>query len=193
MHKKFVLSQSGITRIAGFCGILIPIVIFTGIGLAISQSPWFSWTEHALSDLGIEGISASFFNSSIVVGGILAFVFSLGLIKILSNKTGAHILSLSSLALIGIGLFPVTIYAPHIIVSAAFFVLLTITLLIIGLTLKRDQFERNMGKLASIFAILAIGSTIFPLTGKGIAIPEIITCFPLFIWCMIYGVKMASV
>ena len=192
MIKKFSFSQSSIIKIAGICGIMIPIVIFTCIGLAMTESPWFSWTQHALSDLGIEGISAIYFNFGMILGGIFAFIFSLGLIKLLSNKTGAYLLSLSSLALIGIGLFPETVYVPHVIVSAAFFVLLAISLLIIGLTIKGDQFERNMGTLAIIFAILAISSTIFLLPWSGIAIPETFSCFPAFIWCMIFGIKMTS-
>jgi len=193
MVKKFNLSQPEITKIAGFCGILIPIVIFTFIGLAISQSPWFRWTDHALSDLGVEGISAFLFNNGIILSGILAFVFSLGLIKELSNKAGAYLFSLSSLALIGIGIWPENIDTLHSITSAAFFVLIALFLIVTGFTIKQDQFERSMGSLAIIFAVLAIGSTAFLIFWKGIAIPESFSCFPAFVWCMIFGIKMTNV
>ena len=193
MAKKSNLEKNRITRIAGICGILIPIVVLLCIGLAISHSPWFRFTEHAFSDLGIEGISAIFFNSGMILGGILALVFSLGLIKILQNKTGAYILSLSSLALIGIGIFPETVYTLHFIVSAAFFMLLAISFLIIGLTIIRDQSERTMGILATLFALIAICSTIFLIPWEGIAIPETLSCLPAFIWCMVYGIKMTFV
>ncbi|MGF3584148.1 MAG: DUF998 domain-containing protein [Thermoplasmatota archaeon] len=102
-----------ITKVAGICGILIPIVIFTGIGLAMVYSPWFEWTNHALSDLGVEGVSAFFFNNAMILGGVLTFMFSLGLMRFLSNKTGAYLLCASSLALIGIGLIPETIFYLH--------------------------------------------------------------------------------
>ncbi len=193
MAKKSNLEKNRITRIAGICGILIPIVVLLCIGLALSHSPWFRFTEHAFSDLGIEGISAIFFNSGMILGGILALVFSLGLIKILQNKTGAYILSLSSLALIGIGIFPETVYTLHFIVSAAFFMLLAISFLIIGLTIIRDQSERTMGILATLFALIAICSTIFLIPWEGIAIPETLSCLPAFIWCMVYGIKMTFV
>jgi len=193
MIRTLNLTQSRIIRVAGICGILIPIVVFTCIGLAITQSPWFRWTQHALSNLGVEGISAAFFNSGMILSGILAFIFSLGLIKILSNKIGAYLLCLSSLALFGVGLFPVTVYIPHFIVSAAFFVLLPLSFLIIGLTIKQGRFERNMGVLAALFAMIAIASTIFLMLFEGIAIPESLSCFPAFIWCMVYGGKMAGV
>lgn len=178
-------------RIAGICGILIPFVVFICIGIAMSYSPWFDWTKHALSDLGIEGISSLFFNSGIIIGGILSFGFSLGMIRSMENKIGAYILALSSLALIGIGIFPETIFTIHLIVSAAFFVLLAISLLIIGLTTRKNQSERTMGILAIIFALLAICSTIFLIPWEGIAIPESLSCFPAFIWCMMYGLKMS--
>jgi len=193
MVKKSNPEKNRITRIAGICGILMPLVVLLCIGLAMSQSPWFRFTKHAFSDLGVEGVSAIFFNSGMMLGGILALVFSLGLIKIMQNKTGPYILSLSSFALIGIGVFPETVYTLHCIVSSAFFVLLAISLLTIGLTMKRDQSERTMGILATLFAIIAICSTILLIPWEGIAIPETLSCLPAFIWCMVYGVKMTFV
>ena len=193
MVKISILEKSRITSIAGICGILIPIVVFICIGLAMFHSPWFRWTKHALSDLGVEGTSAIFFNSGMIIGGILAFVFSLGLIKILQNKIGAYTLCLSSVALIGIGIFPETVYTLHFITSSVFFVLLAISFLIIGITIRKDQSERSMGTLATVFAILAICSTIFLVPWEGIAIPETLSCFPAFIWCMMYGIKMTII
>ena len=184
------IRTKNITKIAGICGILIPIVIFACIALAMAHSPWFEWTEHALSDLGIEGISAFFFNYGMMIGGILIFVFSLGLIRFLSNKTGAYILCASSLALIGIGLIPETIFYLHFFISASFFILLTLSFIIIGLTAKKNQFEKSIGLLATVFAFLAIVSIIFVIPLGGIAIPESMSCFPAFIWCMITGSKM---
>jgi hypothetical membrane protein len=182
--------KSGITRIAGICGVLIPIVIFTCLGLSLAASPWFTWTQHALSDLGIQEDTAAVFNYGMIVGGILSFIFSLGLIRILSKKIGAYILLVSSLALIGIGLFPETLFGLHFVTSASFFMLLTLAFLIIGLTIKQNHFERSVGSLAFIFALIAIGSTVFLIQLEGIAIPEALSCFPAFIWCLIVGVKM---
>jgi hypothetical membrane protein len=158
----------------------------------MAQAPWFRWTHNALSDLGIKSNAAAFFNIGMTLGGILTFVFSLGLIRILSNKIGAYVLSLSALGLMGIGLFPETIFTLHFISSATFFVLLALSLLFIGLKIKQDPFERNMGMLATLFAMVAISSTIFLIPFEGVAIPEAFACFPAFIWCMIYGAKMTS-
>jgi hypothetical membrane protein len=176
--------------VAGVCGILIPIVIFICLGVAIASSPWFTWTHHALSDLGVSENTAVLFNYGMVLGGILAFIFSLGLRKVLSNKIGASLLSVSSLALIGIGLFPETVFVLHFITSASFFVFLTIALLIMGLTIKQNSFERSVGGLALFFALVAISSTVFLFHLEGIAILEAFSCFPAFVWCMIIGIKM---
>jgi hypothetical membrane protein len=188
--QQFKLEHTTITKIAGICGILVPIVVFTCIGLALSYSPWFDWTYHALSDLGVVGTAAPLFNTGMILGGFLLFIFSLGLMKVLSYKIGVCILCLSSLALIGIGMFPETVFTLHLVVSISFFVLLTISLLVIGLKIKQDPSERNMGLLAIFFAMMAICSTVFLIPYRGIAISESITCFPAFIWCMIYGAKM---
>ena len=190
MWRSIDRKQSGITKVAGMCGMFLPVVIFTSLGLSIASSPWFTWTQHALSDLGIRENTAVLFNYGMIFGGILILVFSYGLMKILTNKLGAYILALSSLALIGIGIFPETIFTLHFLTSASFFILLGIALLIIGLTSKQNSFERNIGLFALVLVFIAIGSTVFLFHFDGIAITEALCCFPAFIWCSIVGMKM---
>ena len=76
---------------AGICGILAPIIAFGCIGIAILLSPWFSWTESWLSDLGgspkdrpiwaAHGIASILFNSGLVIAGILGICFAIGMRK----------------------------------------------------------------------------------------------------------------
>lgn len=192
MTPIFQHHSNSLTKIAGVCGIFIPVVIFTCLGLAIGSSPWFTWTHHALSDLGVEGNSAGFFNIGMIIGGVLIFVFSLGLIKVLAHKIGAYLLCLSSLALVGIGLFPETIASLHFFTSATFFIVLTFSLLVIGLTAEKNHLGKTDGILALLFGILALISTLLLLPGDGIAIPEALSCFPAFIWCLLMGIKMTT-
>jgi len=189
--QQLKFKHTATTRIAGICGILVPVVVFTCIGLALAQASWFGWAENALSDLGVRDNVAALFNNGLVLGGIFAFIFSIGLAKILSKKIGAYTLAISSLALVGVGLFPETIFTLHYLASAAFFVFLAISLFVIGLTAKRGQFEKNMGIIALIFALFAVVSPVFLPFLNGIAIPEALACFPAFVWCMAYGAKMA--
>ncbi len=180
----------GITRIAGVCGMFLPVVIFTSLALSIASAPWFTWTQHALSDLGIQGNSAFLFNYGMIVGGLLALIFSIGLMKTLANKLGAFVLALSSVALIGIGIFPETIFTLHFLTSASFFILLAFGLLIIGVTSGYNALERTFGLLAMVLVLIAIGSTVFLFHFDGIAVTEAFCCFPAFIWCSIVGLKM---
>jgi hypothetical membrane protein len=191
MEASSPTPQSKFIIIAGYCGICIPLVIFTCITLALLQSPWFNWTQHALSDLGIEGISSIFFNSGMILGGILSLIFSIGLKKILSNPLGAYALMGSSIFLIGIGLIPETIFIPHVIISASFFLLLAISLILIAFTAEKTGYEKTMGRLALLCACIAIGSIVFLIPLDGIAIPETITLGPAFLWCLIFGTKMS--
>ena len=182
-----------ITKLAGICGVLVPIVIFISIWLAMLEAPWFRWTHNALSDLGVEGASAFFFNNGIILGGLLAFIFSLGLAKTLSNKIGPYLLAVSSLALIAAGFFPETAFMLHYVSSSAFFIFLTIALFVIGITIKQNQFDQRMGVAAVVFAIFACSAPIFQNFLSGIAIPEAIVCFPAFLWCMAYGLKLTKI
>jgi hypothetical membrane protein len=191
MTRKVEKKLSGITRVAGICGLLIPVVIFICLGLSLVSSPWFTWTEHALSDLGVQKNTAALFNYGMIAGGVLTFVFSLGLIKVLSKKIGAYLLLLSSIALIGIGVFPETVFVLHFFTSATYFVTLTIALLFLGITMQRDPFEKSVGLLALFFAVVAMISVVFLFPLKGIALPEAFSCFPAFVWCFIVGAKMA--
>ena len=194
MKYYFNTKHSVIIRIAGICGIFIPVLFFVCLGFSITSSPWFTWTEHALSDLGIqENTVGVIFNISFILGGVLVLIFSLGLIEILSYKIGAYLLLLSSLALIGIGLFPETIFTLHFLTSSSFFILLTFALLVIGLTSKSNLYERRIGTIALVLALIAISSTFFLFYFKGIAISEAFVCFPAFIWCSIVGIHMTYI
>ncbi len=184
------MKRQNIIKIAGICGVLLPIVLFLCISLAIGGSPWFSWADNALSDLGVNGISAFLFNNGIVIGGFLFLIFSIGLLKTIKQKTGAYLLIISSISLIGIGLFPKTLYVLHYISSSAFFIFITLALFIIGVTMIHNKFEDKLGLAALVFAIIACASPVFFLFLEGIAIPEAIACFPAFLWCMVYGFKL---
>jgi len=190
MTRKVDSKLSGITRVAGVCGLLIPVVIFICLGLTLISAPWFNWTDHALSDLGVHSNTAALFNDGMIAGGVLTFLFSLGLIKVLSQKIGAYLLLLSSLSLIGIGVFPESVFVPHFFTSATFFVALTVALLILGITMQKDSFEKSVGLFALACAVVAMISVVFLFPLKGIAIPEAFSCFPAFVWCFIVGAKM---
>lgn len=106
------------------CGILAPIVAYLSIGIAIMNSPWFSWEKNALSDLGRLGNPNGWiFNLGMMVSGCLAAIFSIGLLLRGKHKAASCMILASSIFLVLIGAFPEGSEPPmvHFIVSALFF------------------------------------------------------------------------
>ncbi len=179
-------------KTAGLCGVINPIVVLTLILAAISQSPWFSWTENALSDLGVNGTVAVLFNSSLIIGGILTIIFAVGLGELLKSRTvggvGALVLLLDGAAMSAIGLFPETTGRLHFYVSVAFFTLLPISLFFIGAALLGDPSERRLG----FFVVLAgvFAAAVWMLPWRAVAIPELLASLAASVWSIVLGVKL---
>jgi len=127
----------------------------------------------------------------LILGGFFVFIFSICLIHLLKNKIGAYILLGSSISLVGIGIFPETISILHYLTSAAFFILLTIAMLIIGITMYFSNSYKKLGIIALFFSIIALVSPLTLSHLNGIAIPEAMACFPAFIWFMFFGLKIS--
>ena len=169
-------------KISGVCGILTPLVAFTFISLAIASSPQFSWTDNALSDLGVvEGVTAVLFNSGLIIGGILAIIFASGLFIFLRNRVlgriGAFIFTLAALALVAIGNFTENFGRIHYYVSVAFFMFAPISMLIICATffvmgkMKMGVFTFLTAIIAALIWILQFAMRYVP----NVAIPETIS------------------
>ncbi|RLF12221.1 MAG: hypothetical protein DRJ98_01290 [Thermoprotei archaeon] len=160
-------------KAALLCGIILPFFAFSSIALAIAASPWFNWGNNALSDLGVEGVSALIFNSGLIFSGLLGVVFSLGLLNLYRSagllRVGSVLLLLSSLLLSSIGLFPETAGRIHFYVSLGFFALTPISLIVIGIGLIWTKFPKT----GLTILLLSLSSGIpwlFP--WSGLAIPE---------------------
>jgi hypothetical membrane protein len=186
------IKHTVLIKITIICSFLIPVIIFISIFLAISLSPWFDWTNNALSDLGVDGLSAIFFNYGLILGGFLVFIFSLCLLGLLKNKIGAYFLLGSSISLICAGIFPATNSLLHFLTSAAFFILLTISMLVIGITMYFSKTYKTLGIIALFFSIIALLSPLSLCYYNGIAIPEALASFPAFVWCMFFGIKIIT-
>ncbi len=179
-------------RVAGLCGVLTPIVVLTLILLAIHYSPWFSWTENALSDLGVQGIAAILFNSSLIIGGALTIIFAIGVRETLLNKAlgriGMLIFILDAAMLCAIGIFPETAGDIHLYVSVAFFVLLPISLFLIGVSMMQEGSERKYGLFTIIAGIVA--ATVWMFQWEAVAIPEMIAALAVSVWSIMLGIKL---
>ncbi len=180
------------TKVAGLCGIIGPVIALTSISLAILYAPWFSWTKNALSDLGVYGISAVIFNFGLIICGIATAIFGIGVKEILPkrilSRIGRITLTLDCIDLCAIGIFPETAGIIHFYVSVVFFVLLSISLILLGADGLREQPRRKEGIYMILSGILAGAVWLFP--WEGVAIPEIIAALTISLWSIILGFRL---
>jgi len=178
----------GLGKLLGACGIAT-LLVFPMILIAIQLSPWFSWFDNALSDLGVSGVAATIFNSSLIAGGVLASVFSLGVKAVIPGRlsyVGAMLFMLASLSLIGIGVFPETAGRIHFYFSVAFFVFLALSMLVNGVSLFFTS--RKLG----LFTLLlgAVSAVVWLFPHRGVAIPEFIAALSGSTWSAVLGFRM---
>jgi hypothetical membrane protein len=196
-----VLSQDRtrvLERTGASSGILSPIIGFVCIIIAIATYPSFSWTNNALSDLGvIPGITASVFNFGLIASGLLAFNFAIfGLYayfgKNNAGKIGSALFSAGSLALIAIGVFNENYSPTHYLVSVTFFTLLPIALFIITFSFllthqtKLAAFTFLTGVTAALPWILQFAFDYVP----NVAIPEFVSGLVITAWTVTLSNKM---
>jgi hypothetical membrane protein len=184
-------------RISGIIGLAAPFFAFACILLAIASWPQFSWTNNALSDLGVQsGITAIVFNSGLVVSGFLFIVFATGLFGFVGNrfvgKVGAAVFILACIALIAIGIFNESFSPTHYTVSVAFFVFLPVSLLIlVGAFWLNGQHKLSIFTLAVALAAATPWVLQFtvPYVSR-VAIPETISGLAGVAWAMVLGYLM---
>ena len=194
LQKKEILLTVIYHKKLALLGIIGPLVAIGGIVLAIGQSSWFSWGGNALSDLGhpVHSDAANIFNFSLIIGGILLAIFILHIIIKIDRgpvrTIGLSTLLLAMFFLILIGVFNEAYDPLHWQVSVSFFLLLLVSLVILGISFSRDAEYRFYG----IFALAAclIGFLSWTIDwGSGIAIPEAISAFPICIWAGLLAVR----
>ena len=179
-------------------GILAPVIAFTCILVAIASYPAFSWTDNALSDLGIiSGATGLIFNFGLYISGFLVFEFAVfGLFRYLGNswigKIGALALATTGAALIGIGVFPENAVPYLYLFSVAFFVLLPIALLAIT-----GAFAFKHQTKMALFTLLTAVATALPWIlysivhyVSGVAIPEFASSVAGSVWIVVLSCKM---
>ncbi|RJS77275.1 DUF998 domain-containing protein [Candidatus Bathyarchaeota archaeon] len=184
-------------KISGVCGIITPIIAYTFILLAINYYPPFSWTDNALSDLGVvKGITSVLFNSGLIIAGILTLVFATGLFRFLNEKAtgkiGGLLFVLAALALTAIGVFPENFGEIHFYVSVAFFVFSPLAMFSFSAAFTQTGNAR-LGVFTFLVALIAALVWIIHWTipfGKGVAIPETLSSLSASVWSIVVGFKM---
>ena len=146
-------------RVVAWLGILAPLCAVTFIGISIILSPWFSWRDNALSDLGISPV-APIFNSGLIITGFLVLMLSITFARVeRENKqgfTGAVALLIMSFSTIGAGVFTENMIELHIIFSLLTFTSLIISSILLGLRFYSEETTKTLGILALLSAVASI-------------------------------------
>ena len=124
-------------KICGLCALISTIIFFICISLSVSLSPWFSWTDHFLSELAgsfeetsiwaARGFSSIIFNSGLILAGAVGILFAVLINKVRLfqtsiGKIGIFVLFIDMSALCGVGIFQITFYKMHYYCSVIYFV-----------------------------------------------------------------------
>ncbi|MEM0121743.1 MAG: DUF998 domain-containing protein [Nitrososphaerota archaeon] len=181
-------------KLIGIVGLLSLVVAYSSIALSISISPWFSWMENALSDLGARQPSNVIFNLGLMLSAVLAFFFLIGLRRLHKGAlgtVGVTLYALSTISLFMIGFFPETAGIIHYYVSVTFFVFVALTLIIFGAyNLIYPPRSVVLGTALLLLSAIAIVVWLFP--WRGVAIPELIASLTISALVVIMSVRMLN-
>ena len=183
-----------VRRVTAVCGIVSQFVGLTVLLVAaISNSPWFSWTENHISAFGVEGSAKALFNGGLILAGIFSLIFAIGLGRcLLSGRLGQLAmvsLILGSIAVFDMGVFPRTFDFMHGAATTAFFVFITLALLLIGVVAITAS-QVMWGLLSITAAVLVVGPLLVlgPLSGG--AIGQLFAYLPWSLWMIAFGVML---
>lgn len=182
-----------LVRVAGVIGLLCPALVLICIGFSIYISPWFSWTDNCLSDLG-ESNAAAIFNNGLIVGGVMGMVFAIGLYKsgFFKSKLG-HLglifFFLGVIALFAIGTFPITTGSLHAYAAFAFFICAPLSMLMGGVSIFGSG-NRVLGSSVITLSIIAFLPLFIHRLWMYCAIAEMVIIIPVAIFVILFGYKL---
>ncbi len=185
------------TRIGGYLAIAAVAVGFGGVFAALAVSPWFAWTQHALSDLGSPSrSSALLFNGGLILAGALYLEFVYGLYKARFSdgalaRAGTVLLAGGAVFLMGVGIAPIGNPA-HFGISLGYFFLYPPGVIVFGVGARKSHtgFLHMSVSLAAV--ALVFGLLQFTPVFSSQAIPEMVLTGALSLWSAIVGFWMVK-
>lgn len=179
-----ILKGANLVKASALLGIGAVISLYATIALSISISPWFSWVDNALSDLGnLRYGSAPIFNGGLLITGLLLILYSFTALRHHSPKT-AYFLAFTGFAMELVGLFCENYGAIHFYVSVILFISLPIVSM--AYFVEKRCYLTWLVFLAVPFWILHFQGGLF----KGVAIPEILSSFVMLPWLSVTFIRV---
>lgn len=191
MRREGVMrDRIGGLQFSGLSGIAAVVLGFSAILFPIANSPWFSWTENALSDLGM-GSSGFIFNGGLIASGLLMVPFFLGLLEFSGGcwawKIGSYMFLADAISLIGVGIFHEGFGRIHFYFSLVFFILIPLSLTSMGLSMWRRGI-RGLGVYTLSTGLVT--PIVWVMPWRGAAIPEFLSILAAAIWVTVLSLRM---
>jgi hypothetical membrane protein len=183
-------------RLSGLCGIFGSVLPLMLVLAATVLSSWFRWDTNALSELGV-GEQATLFNSAMLIGSALNFLFALGLLHYFDKekliRAGIASMMISSFSLALVGVFTIDYYVLHEIAAFSYFVLAPAGFLLVGSGTK-ERTIKNLSfvcGLVALLAILVLPAVIFVLPVRvGFAVPELAEGLIVAVWTVFMSTRL---
>ncbi|MGQ4870974.1 MAG: DUF998 domain-containing protein [Candidatus Thorarchaeota archaeon] len=182
-------------------GAVAPLVALICIAIAIAISPWFSWFDNALSDLGNYDngiIAAIVFNAGLVTTGAMLLVFLIQLLRRTQDiftRVGLFIFLVSVAFLALVGIFSENAGKIHFWVSVGFFFTFPFAMWVIGFSWLRFAHLRWFSIISVLlpFVSMYLWTITFGGTAPwtGVAIPEILTALTAITWIWLFQLLLA--
>lgn len=169
-----------------FFGFLGPLVAILFVVISIIYSPWFSFFDNALSDLGHSGNSnvASLFNFGLLLSGLLIILYSVKIINDQAKYT-SYFLVISGFFLQLIATFDEIYRSLHFQVSVLFFV--TFGFASLFYVIEKKSVLALVSLIIGLISWIVYGVGIF---NMGIAIPEAISSVAVFVWIILSAIRI---
>ena len=181
-----------ILRLMGKFGILAPIVGAIMILFSILASPWFNWSDYALSNLGAGGFGAVLFNSGLPMTGAILMMFSSGLFTYtrgdLIGQLGSALHLAVALTLVVLGPVNIKIQPWHNYFSVSLFVFIPLSLFMLSVYNWRNDLKpyAYIGFVSSVVA-----AAVWGMSGISVAIQEVVAALAVTVWQIPLAVWMA--
>jgi hypothetical membrane protein len=167
-------------------GIIGPIIAISFIATSIILSPWFSWENNALSDLGHSDKRdiAPLFNFGLLLTGFFTIIYSITSFR-KHAKITSYFLALAGLSLQLVATFDEVYGTLHFLVSVLFFA--TLGVASISYIIEKRSFLAVVALIIGLVSWIVYGLEIYSI---GIAVPETISSMATASWVVFSALKI---
>jgi hypothetical membrane protein len=190
------MNQQSTMYLAGISGVIASTLPLIMIFASTIVEKSFSWSKNALSDIGVSP-TASLFNSTLIVGGLLNLLFVLGLRSFFGKnrllKTGISIIIVSSVSLALVGVFTEDTIILHAVVALGYLLLAPLGLICIGAGIKNYFFGKVSFVLGIAALLVIIGLPLLAFGANlqiGFAVPEFLESLIFSSWIFWVSIKL---